>query len=51
MEEKLLDIQVTPREKEILDYVRDLEYGEVTVFVQNGKPIRLEEIKKSVQLK
>ncbi len=41
-----------PTEKEIklLEIIRNVEYGEVRIVVQEGKPIRVEEIKKSIKL-
>jgi hypothetical protein len=30
--------------------VREIKYGELLIFVYEGKPIRVEEIKKSIKL-
>lgn len=35
-------IQVTQAEKEILEDLRKMVYGRITIFVQNGKPFRKE---------
>ncbi|MDR0294253.1 MAG: YezD family protein [Oscillospiraceae bacterium] len=37
-------------EKQLLHMIRELKYGEIRVIVQDGKPVRAEEIKKSVVL-
>lgn len=37
-------------EKVLLEYIQDLNYGEIKIVVQGGKPVRIEEIKKSIQL-
>ena len=42
--------KVTPQEKKILDMVRSLEYGELRIIVNGKVPVRVEEIKKSIQL-
>ena len=42
--------EINDKEKKLLSYIRRLEYGEVRVVVQDGHPIRLEEIKKTVKL-
>lgn len=44
--------KILPTEKEIklLEIIRNTEYGEIRIIVQEGKPIRVEEIKKSIKL-
>lgn len=43
---------ILPTEKELklLEIIRNTEYGELRIVVQEGKPIRVEEIKKSIKL-
>ena len=41
---------LTEQEKELLTMLRSLEYGELRVVVQAGRPVRVEEIRRSVQL-
>lgn len=48
--EKLPDCGLTEREKKLLGILRGIDYGELRVVVQAGKPVRVEEIRKSVQL-
>ena len=40
----------TEKEKHLLKLIRELEFGEVRIFVANGQPVRAEEIKKSVKI-
>lgn len=44
--------ELLPTEKELklLEVIRSIEYGEIRIVVQDGKPIRIEEIKKSIKL-
>ena len=37
-------------ERQILELIRSLEYGEVRIMIKDGKPIRVEEIRRSIQL-
>lgn len=41
---------LTEQEKKLLTMLRSLEYGELRVVVQAGRPVRVEEIRRSVQL-
>jgi hypothetical protein len=38
------------QEKHLLQMIRELKYGELHIFVSEGKPVRVEEIKKSIKL-
>lgn len=38
------------KEKTLIRMIRDLNYGEVRIFVTNSQPVRVEEIKRSVKL-
>lgn len=48
--EKLPESGLTEQEKKLLGILRGIDYGELRVVVQAGKPVRVEEIRKSVQL-
>ena len=37
-------------EKQLIHMIRELKYGEIRVIVQDGRPVRAEEIKKSIVL-
>ena len=42
--------KLTPQEEKIIDLVRSLDYGELRIVVNGKTPVRVEEIKKSIQL-
>lgn len=50
MNQKTLSAQPSEQEKKLLDIIRALGYGEILIKVKDGKPIRAEEIRKSVPL-
>ena len=37
------------KEQQLLKLIRELEFGEVHIYVANGQPVRAEEIKKSIK--
>ena len=41
---------LTKAEKQLLEVIRSLDYGEVRVMIKDSKPIRVEEIRRSIQL-
>ena len=41
---------LTMAEKQLIELVRSLDYGEVRIVVKDKKPIRVEEIRRSIQL-
>lgn len=41
---------LTKAEKQLIELVRSLEYGELRIMVKDAKPIRVEEIRRSIQL-
>lgn len=40
--------ELTSQEKQVLDLMRQVEYGEIRIIINNGKPVRVEEVKKSI---
>ena len=51
MEEKRLRVQaLSPKEEKLLSILRKVDYGELRVIIQEGCPIRVEEVKKSIKL-
>lgn len=42
--------ELTGAEKQILDLIRSLDYGELRVMIKDGRPIRVEEVRRSIQL-
>ena len=45
--EKLL---LSDKEKKLISLLRNLEYGEIKIIVQDGIPLRVEKITKSIKL-
>ena len=43
-------ITLSCAEKQLIELVRSLEYGELRVMIKDKRPIRVEEIRKSIQL-
>ena len=41
----------TTSEKEVILLLRSLPYGELTVSVRNGEPVRVEEVRRSIMIK
>lgn len=49
-EEKKVTVRITAREQQVLNLIRELNYGELRVLVRDGQPCRVEEIRKSIQI-
>ena len=49
--EKLTLHEISDQEWQVLQHLRQLQYGELLVSVKDGRPIRVEEIRKSIQIK
>lgn len=41
---------LSDKEKKLIELLREIKYGEVVIFIQDGKPVRIEETKRSVKL-
>ena len=41
---------LTKAEKQLIELLRSLEFGELRIMVKDSKPIRVEEIRRSIQL-
>lgn len=41
---------ISEKEKKLIELIRDTEYGEIKIIIQDKQPIRIEEIKKSIKL-
>ena len=44
------NIVLSQAEKKLIQVIRSLDFGEVRVMIKDNKPIRVEEIRKSIQL-
>jgi len=43
-------LEITESEKRVLEIIRSVDFGEINIIIQNNKPIRVEEIKKSIKI-
>ena len=41
---------LTKAERQIIELIRALDYGEVRIMIKDRKPLRVEEIRRSIQL-
>ena len=41
---------LTKAERQLIEMIRSLDYGELRVMIKDNKPIRVEEIRRSIQL-
>ena len=49
-EEKKDSLVLTKQETELIRILRGIEFGEARIVITDGRPIRIEEIKKSIKL-
>ena len=40
----------TAAEKKLIDILREVEFGKIEVIIQDGRPIRVDEIRKSIKI-
>ena len=50
MDEKNKKLILSEEEERVIQLMREISFGELRVIINNSKPIRVEEIKKSIQL-
>ncbi len=43
-------LRMSDKEQRLIALLRGIQYGEVKIVIQDGVPIRIEEIKKSIKL-
>ena len=48
---KKTPVPITDQEYQVIELIRGLGYGELSILVKEGKPYRVEEIRKSIQIK
>ncbi len=44
------EMKLTDQERKLIEIIRNLGFGEVRIVITDGKPTRIEEIKKSIKL-
>ena len=42
--------QNSVKEEKLLQMIREIKFGEIHIYVADGQPVRIEEIKKSIKL-
>ena len=40
----------TEKEEKLLDLIRNIGFGEIRIYIADGQPVRVEELKKSIKL-
>lgn len=48
---KKMKIEVSEQEYQIIELMRTIDYGEMVISIKGNKPIRIEEVRKSIQIK
>mgnify|MGYP000123832311 CR=1 FL=1 len=43
-------MELTESERKILEILRSMQFGEVRIIITDNKPVRIEEIKRSIKL-
>ena len=49
--EATVTAQLSSQELQLIEMIRNLEYGQLTITVKASKPIHVEEVRKSIPLK
>ena len=49
MEQKKNVLPLTEKEEKLIRLLRELQFGEVRIYVADSQPVRAEEIKKSIK--
>ena len=50
MDRFIKEENITEQEKKLLRLIREIGFGEIKVIINDGKPIRIEELIKSIKL-
>ena len=50
IENENFPLVLSEQEKKVVELMRGLDFGDLRIVINNSKPVRVEEIKKSVQL-
>jgi hypothetical protein len=49
-EEKTTQVEVNAAERKVLELLRSLEFGQITVTIKRGAPVHVDEIRKAITL-
>lgn len=47
---ELSSVPLTEKEKKLIQLLREIRFGEVHLYMADGQPVRIEEVKKSIKL-
>ena len=47
---KTISVQLKMQEDNLIKIIRNIDFGEVRIVITDGRPTRIEEIKKSIKL-
>ncbi len=44
------NMKLTEKEEKLIELIRNIEFGEINIIVQNSEPIRVQELVRSIKL-
>lgn len=50
MDDKKTEMKLSAKEKKIIEIIRSTMYGQSKILMQEGQPVRVEEVTKSINL-
>lgn len=50
MDKSTIEFKITDKERRLIEIIRNIEFGEINIIVQNNEPIRVQELKRSIKL-
>lgn len=43
-------MELTEKEEKLIRLIREIRYGDIQIYVADGQPVRLEEVRRSIKL-
>ena len=43
-------VKITEKEEKLLRMIRELKFGDLQIYVADGQPVRVEEVRRSIKL-
>lgn len=50
LNKQIMEFQLNEKEKKLISMIRNIEFGEIRIIIQDRTPIRIEEFKRSIKL-
>jgi len=47
---KSMCLELSEKEKKLIEFLRNLDYGEIRIVIMNNQPVTIEEMRKSIKL-